>query len=117
MNTLSQLFGAGAPVEIDALAARSRLAEPSKPLLLDVREPYEFEAGHIAGATLIPLGSLPGRLSELPKDREILVVCRSGARSMTATRHLLSAGFKAVNLRGGMLAWAQASLPVALGTK
>jgi rhodanese-related sulfurtransferase len=74
-----------------------------KELLLDVREPIELAVECAPGAVNIPLGQLRARLGELPRDREILVICRSGQRAYSATRVLLQNGFKARNLSGGML--------------
>jgi NADPH-dependent 2,4-dienoyl-CoA reductase/sulfur reductase-like enzyme/rhodanese-related sulfurtransferase len=74
-----------------------------KGFLLDVREPMELALERAPGAVNIPLGQLRARLGELPRDREILVVCRSGQRAYYATRILLQKGFKARNLAGGML--------------
>jgi len=71
--------------------------------LLDVREPVELAVENAPGAVNIPLGQLRARLDELPRDREILVICRSGQRAYAATRILLQNGFKAKNLSGGML--------------
>jgi len=76
--------------------------------LLDVREPLELAVEHAPGALNIPLGQLRARLGELPRDREILVICRSGQRAYSATRILLQEGFKARNLAGGMLSRAHA---------
>jgi len=74
-----------------------------KALLLDVREPVELAVESAPGVVNIPLGQLRARLGELPRDREILVICRSGQRAYYATRMLLQNGFKARNLSGGML--------------
>lgn len=75
-------------------------------LVLDVREPDEYAAGHIRDAVLMPLGSVQDNLSKLPKDGPVIVVCRSGRRSATAADILVKAGFSRVfNLTGGMLAW------------
>jgi sulfur dioxygenase len=77
-------------------------------LVLDVREPDEYTGplGHIRGAKLIPLGELSGRVSEIPKDKPIVAVCRAGGRSAQATVILQQAGFDRVaNLTGGMLRW------------
>jgi rhodanese-related sulfurtransferase len=71
--------------------------------LLDVREPLELAVEQAPGAINIPLGQLRARLGELPRDREILVICRSGQRAYYAQRMLLQNGFKARNLSGGML--------------
>ena len=73
--------------------------------IVDVREPDEWQAGHIPGALHIPLGELPARVGELP-DGEIVLVCRSGARSGRAVAWLNRSGAAAVNLDGGMQSWA-----------
>ncbi len=78
--------------------------------LLDVREDWEYAAGHIPGTTLIPLGQLQSRLSELPTDKTIVAVCRSGNRSGQATQLLQQSGFTVHNMQGGMNAWEQARL-------
>ncbi|MEX2561912.1 MAG: rhodanese-like domain-containing protein [Nitriliruptoraceae bacterium] len=80
-------------------------------MLLDVREPHEFAAGHIDGAVLIPLSQLAARQEELATDRDIVCVCRSGNRSGMVTEALARAGYDVLNLDGGMLAWAEAHLP------
>lgn len=83
--------------------------------IVDVRQPDEFtgELGHIKGAKLIPLGSLAGAASSIPKDKPVLVVCRSGGRSARGASQLAGAGFAQVyNLSGGMLGWNDARLPV-----
>jgi sulfur dioxygenase len=105
---------------LDHLAARevaAKLRDASPPLLLDVREPEEFvgELGHIEGALLVPLDALDRRLPKLAGyvDRDVIVVCRAGARSASAGAILRRAGFqRVINLQGGMLAWAEAGLPV-----
>jgi rhodanese-related sulfurtransferase len=81
-------------------------------VLLDVREPSEWQAGHAPGARHVPLGTLGSRLDALPRDRRVVVVCRSGNRSARATALLKRSGFDAVNLHGGMQAWASAGLAV-----
>jgi rhodanese-related sulfurtransferase len=95
----------------------SRLGAAGAPLLLDVREPEEFvgELGHVRGSLLVPLDALAHRMPKLIGyvDRDVVVVCRAGARSATAGAILQRAGFKHVlNLAGGMLAWSGAGLPV-----
>ncbi|HEY8731189.1 MAG TPA: rhodanese-like domain-containing protein [Candidatus Limnocylindria bacterium] len=80
--------------------------------LLDVREPDEWQAGHIAGSQHIPLAQLRGRLGEIPKDKPILAVCRHGNRSEAATRGLRALGYTVENLEGGVTAWKQAGLPL-----
>jgi rhodanese-related sulfurtransferase len=81
-------------------------------VMLDVREPHEWDAGHEAHAIHIPLRELPGRVGEIPEGRPVSVVCRVGGRSATAVEWLLEQGVPAQNVRGGMLAWVQAGLPV-----
>ena len=74
--------------------------------LVDVREPHEFDICHIPGSVLIPLGDVPGRMSELDSAQEIVVHCRSGVRSARAVDFLQKAGFRRIhNLKGGILAW------------
>ena len=83
--------------------------------VLDVREPDEWDRGHIAGATLIPLGQLQERLGEVPLDQKVLCVCAVGGRSSMATQFLASQGRDAMNFDGGMRAWTAAGRPVAVG--
>jgi adenylyltransferase/sulfurtransferase len=74
--------------------------------IIDVREPYEFEGGAIAGARLIPLGQLPNRLGEIPGDRDVVLYCQMGGRSARALEIVRGAGFaRAKHLRGGYAAW------------
>lgn len=81
--------------------------------LMDVRSSLEFEReGHIKGARLLPLPALMQRLRELPRDRTIVCVCRSGNRSLVACEELAGAGFDVVNLHGGLLAWKAAGYPL-----
>jgi rhodanese-related sulfurtransferase len=80
-------------------------------LLLDVREPDEWEAGHAEGALWIPMSEIAARADELPNEREIVVICRSGGRSARVTAVLNQSGFSAVNLSGGSQAWAASGLP------
>jgi rhodanese-related sulfurtransferase len=84
--------------------------------ILDVREPSEWNEAHIAGATLIPLGELVSRVNELPKDKEIVVVCRSGNRSAQARDLLLNDGFTQVtSMAGGLNQWKAAGYPTVSG--
>ena len=80
--------------------------------LLDVREQDEWDAGHIDGAQHIPLGQLGARLAEVPRDRTVVAVCRSGSRSDRAARGLRAYGYAAENLDGGVSAWSKAGLPL-----
>lgn len=79
-------------------------------MLLDVRESIEYQTFHAPGAKLISLGVLDRRLKELPKEREILVICNSGNRSAQAANLLAREGFKVTNVKGGMVAWQAAGL-------
>lgn len=90
--------------EVDAAEGKARVDAGA--LLLDVREPNEWEAGHAPGATFIPLGSVPDRVGDLPAGQTVVVICRSGGRSARATEFLRARGVDAVNLAGGMRAWA-----------
>ena len=80
--------------------------------ILDVREDYEWEAGHVDGAIHIPLDTLPDRFNELDPDQDLAVICRSGGRSARATAWLESHGYSAVNVTGGMGAWFEAGKPM-----
>jgi len=84
--------------------------------VLDVREPDEYTAGHISDAMHIPMGALPERAPEVPDDRRVVVVCRSGHRSARATAYLRQEGLDAVNLAGGMRAWVAAGRPMTTET-
>lgn len=89
-------------------------------LLIDVREPAEFESGHIPNARSIPLSALKERIGELEKfkSRPVIMQCASGARSRRAAEMVQKAGFERVyNLEGGIQAWSQANLPVSKGRK
>ena len=96
--------------EIDPVGGNALVEDGA--LLLDVRNPDEWEVGHAPAAHFLPLGELQARHTELPTDRKIVVICRSGGRSGQATAALNGAGYDAVNLAGGMKAWAAAGLPV-----
>jgi rhodanese-related sulfurtransferase len=91
---------------IDALELKQKLDRGDKFVLLDVREPYEYQIARIPGALLIPLGELPKRLKELDPEADIVAQCRSGSRSQRAVDLLKANGFKHVrNMTGGILAW------------
>jgi hydroxyacylglutathione hydrolase len=93
------------------LAERLR-TEPDL-VVLDVREPVEWDEGHVPGARHIPMREVPGRLHELPRDRRIALMCRGGARSSLVGSVLLAHGFSdLLNTWGGLSAWLEAGLPV-----
>jgi rhodanese-related sulfurtransferase len=86
-------------------------------ILLDVRTPEEWDQGHIEGATLLPLQELETRAaSEMPKDAEIVVYCRSGNRSAQAAEYLAGAGYTHISDMGGIQDWVAAGLPVVTGS-
>ena len=86
-------------------------AESDRYQIVDVRYPNEWDAGHIDGARHIPEDELPDRLGELDRDRPVVTVCRTGARSSEAATLLVGEGFEASNLEGGMMAWLGGGLP------
>jgi molybdopterin/thiamine biosynthesis adenylyltransferase/rhodanese-related sulfurtransferase/molybdopterin converting factor small subunit len=93
--------------EIDVKELKRKMDAKEDFYLLDVREPNEFKIGRIPGSTLIPLGEVPQRYQEIPKDKEIVVHCKMGGRSAKAAAFLRQQGFKSVkNLKGGILDWA-----------
>jgi rhodanese-related sulfurtransferase len=114
MSFLTRLFGEPVPI-IKALELQEELSNGKKPYLLDVRQPEEFRSAHIAGAKLIPLGELDGRLREVPSGRDVVCICATGHRSVPAARKLAAAGYTARSLKNGMIAWQMAGLPVKKG--
>lgn len=94
---------------IDVETAASAAADA---VLLDVREYQEWMAGHAPTARHIPMSELPNRVDELPRDRRIVCICRSGNRSGQVTGWLGAQGFDAVNMAGGMQRWAALGNPV-----
>ena len=92
--------------EITPVDLKKKLDAGETPFILDVREPNEYQINRIPGSTLIPLGELPRRYQELPRDREIVAQCKMGGRSAKAQDFLKSVGFTNVkNLKGGILEW------------
>ena len=93
------------PSELAAWLADERR---EKPVLLDVREPWEFERARIEGATLIPMREVPAKIGQLDDDREVVAICHHGGRSMQVAMFLEKHGFKRVhNLVGGIDAWSR----------
>jgi rhodanese-related sulfurtransferase len=91
--------------EIDVEELDRRLAAGA--VVIDVRNPDEYVAGHVPGAQLIPLYELADRVDEVPAGGEVLVICRTGARSMVAAEFLAEHGATALNVAGGTLAWVE----------
>lgn len=114
-DTLARVASEGGSLvstpEIDSSAAHERL-ESKQAVVLDVRSAAEFAGGHIPGASNIPYPHLPLHVAGLPRDRMLIVNCRSGGRSARAAAYLQRAGFDVANLAGGFSAWEQAGLPV-----
>jgi rhodanese-related sulfurtransferase len=98
------MFGLGGKtIGVDELA--HKLVE-GDPVLIDVREPDEFAAGHVPGAVNVPLGQLAGRIDELDADADTYLICQTGHRSATAAKFLKRAGFaNARSVKGGTSAW------------
>jgi rhodanese-related sulfurtransferase len=96
-------------LEITVAQLKTLLASPEKPLLLDVREPREYDTAHIDGSTLIPMNEIPGRAhQELDEESPILVLCHHGARSLSVAAWLRQQGFdKAQSVSGGIDAWSR----------
>lgn len=89
------------------LSSHLRTAEPA-PLLLDVREPWEFQICRIEGSQLVPMGQIPAALGQLDPDRETVVICHHGIRSRQVAMFLAYQGFaNVINLAGGVAAWAR----------
>ncbi len=97
------------PLEITATEAHALAqAQPNQVLIIDVREPDELAICHVEGAQPIPMRQISGRLHELPRNRQLLIICHHGQRSRAVTQYLRSHGFPAVtNIAGGIAAWAE----------
>ncbi|MCU1354659.1 MAG: Rhodanese domain protein [Acidimicrobiales bacterium] len=101
--------------EIDIAEAARRHAAGA--IVIDVREPDEYVEGHVPGAPLIPLGSVSERVDEFPATAEVLIICKSGARSHRAAEFLRGQGIDAVNIAGGTMGWIDAGQPVVTGNE
>ncbi|MGB1287749.1 MAG: rhodanese-like domain-containing protein [Aggregatilineales bacterium] len=115
MNILKSIFGGGDSSSLTVDEVHDKMSNNPALFLLDVRQSNEFKSGHIKGAKLIPLDKLQEKMNKLPRDKQIICVCRSGARSGMARRQLKAAGFDVVNMKGGMMAWQHAGHPVKKG--
>jgi rhodanese-related sulfurtransferase len=94
--------------EITAAELAARRGAGEEPLVLDVREAWELQIARLPGVLHIPMNEIPGRLGELDREAEVIVLCRSGGRSMQVAQFLERNGFaNAVNLAGGILAWSR----------
>jgi len=98
--------------KIDPVTLKTRLDRGERVLILDVREPFEIALAPFPGATHIPMGDIPSRLTELDPDRETVVVCHHGVRSAQVAMYLAQMGFERVlNLAGGIDAWSEDADP------
>ena len=115
MSFLRKLSGQGVPA-VDVKQAAEMQGDDGGALIVDVREPNEYNQLRARGAVLLPLGSLEGRVKDLPRDRELLLMCRTGGRSSNATQFLAANGFENVtNVAGGIVSWHGAGLPTSSG--
>jgi len=106
----NEALSLGPTVDVKTAAA---VKDRDDVILIDVREQWEYDEGHIPGITLIPMDEIPNRLNEIPTDKEVIVTCRSGNRSGQVTDFLRKNGFDNVhNMQGGILAWEQAGYDV-----
>lgn len=110
MGFLQKMFGGGGQPRVSATEAHELM--DSGAILLDVREPHEWKAGHAPKARHIPMRDVPRRAKELRKDRQVLVICRTGSRSRSVVRQLAADGFDVHDVAGGMNSWARSGLPV-----
>ena len=101
------------PLEIDVDELASRLG--SGALVIDVREADEYGEGHVPGAVLVPLSELQQRVDDIPGDQPVLVICKSGGRSMRACEFLAPLGRDVTNVAGGTMAWINSGRDVVTG--
>ena len=103
-------------LSVETLAARLAAGGPEAPFVIDVRQPSEYEAGHVPGSTHIGAGDLPEMLDRLPRDRPIATICASGYRTSVAASMLRAAGFEdVVTVSSGVPTWESHGFPVAYG--
>jgi len=90
---------------IEPRKVQDMMRQSARFLLLDCREPWEFQAAHIEGATLIPMRAIPERLAEIPRDQPVVVYCHAGVRSFDVASWLNTQGVNAVSMSGGIDRW------------
>lgn len=100
-------------VDLDTFAT----AHAAGAAVLDVRNPDEYETAHVPGAVLIPLGELAARQEEIPTGEPLYVICAAGGRSLTATKALVDAGYRAVSVAGGTNGWIERGGEIRTGTQ
>ncbi|MCK0439103.1 rhodanese-like domain-containing protein [Gordonia alkaliphila] len=101
--------------QIDVAGLPDDFTDVDDRVLLDVREDYEWEEGHVRGALHIPLDDVPGRLDEIDLDRDLLVICRTSGRSFRLLQYLAMRGIDGTCVTGGMVAWEAAGKAVETG--
>jgi rhodanese-related sulfurtransferase len=99
-------------LEIDPASVAQLLDGDSPAQLIDVREPYEREAGHIAGSRHIELPELPTAAAEVERERPVVFYCRVGSRSLMAAQAFRASGYEAYSMRGGLARWAEEGHPL-----
>jgi rhodanese-related sulfurtransferase len=102
----------GSDIDVDPARVEAWMAEDPPPQVIDVREPYEREAGHIGGTRHIELVSLSSQAPSIDRERPVVFYCRVGARSMMAAQALRTAGFEAYSMTGGLMRWASEGRPL-----
>jgi len=107
------MSGQSAIREIDVEELESVLASGAR--LIDVREVDEYESGHVRGAVLVPLGTVPDRVEAFEGEGPAYIICKSGGRSMRAAEFLAERGLEVVNVAGGTMAWVRSGRPVVEG--
>jgi rhodanese-related sulfurtransferase len=106
-----------APDELEVGLETFAEAHAAGAAVLDVRNQDEYEAGHVPGATLIPITELAARQDEIPAGDPLYVICASGSRSLTAAKALARAGYQAVSVAGGTRGWVKQGRPVVTGRR
>ncbi|HEX9016115.1 MAG TPA: rhodanese-like domain-containing protein [Chloroflexota bacterium] len=114
MGLFSWLFGPTVET-VEVSDVRRLMGEGAT--LIDVREPHEWAQSHVQGAKHVPLRSLERELSKLRTDRQLLFFCRTGSRAARATDMASKRGWDAKNVRGGLVAWTRAGLPLKTGRR
>lgn len=91
-------------INVNSEAVMEMIAEGNVQII-DVRESYEYEMGHVEGAQLIPLNTIPNNMEKIDKDKKIVLICASGGRSTSASSYLSQFGYDTYNVVGGMFGW------------
>jgi rhodanese-related sulfurtransferase len=111
------LFGRASVPSVTVTELAATVAGEPRTLVVDVREPHEYVAGHLPGALSMPLATVPVRHQELPRDRTVYLICQAGGRSGQAANWLAKQGYEVVNVAGGTGAWIDAGNRVVPGSR